>query len=468
MALSGASQAMALDRFQVEGYELANGLQVILKPGNDRGHVAIRLVVDVGFDDFPCADQELPHLLEHLLFSGLDDSGEGGLEQRMQALGGEWNAFTSSSDTTFVIEAPARNQRKVLDLLRDIITKTNIDAKALELSRQIVEHEDGGHYSHLQRLLDRQDLGHGAIDQLATELGLKCTERATAADLTLAQVLAVRKKWYVANNMSLIIVGDLDRLLPAYLERSYGDLPAAELEDSEQPLLSISHVAEARRTLPEGWLGDGAQLHWFYLEPAAASDPPEALDLVQGYLDWALYTELRLKHGLSYGPWSQRDAFGDTGILSLNADVDRDDITEANTVLGQLMDNLREHGLDPDTFERLKQQTLARQAWAVEGDSALADYYWNNLGDYDAGRFDDPARGIRAVTLAQANQALRQVLQKPPYIRVEQPLLSYDMLYTLLAASAGVLLLIVLALLWAWRACRRQRRAAVPPAAGAA
>ncbi|MFH7423085.1 insulinase family protein, partial [Pseudomonas syringae pv. tagetis] len=79
------------------------------------GHVAIRLVVVIGFDDFPCQDKELPHLLEHLLFSGVDDSGEVGLEERMLALGGEWYAFTSYTDTTFVIDAPARNQGKVLD-----------------------------------------------------------------------------------------------------------------------------------------------------------------------------------------------------------------------------------------------------------------------------------------------------------------------------------------------------------------
>jgi hypothetical protein len=75
------------------------------------------LVVGVGLDDFDCAEKELPHLLEHLLFSGIDATGEGGLEERMQALGGDWNAFTSNADTTFVIEAPAKNQRKVLDLL---------------------------------------------------------------------------------------------------------------------------------------------------------------------------------------------------------------------------------------------------------------------------------------------------------------------------------------------------------------
>ncbi len=122
--LMGSAHAFALDRLQVEGYTLRNGLQLLLKPGTERGHVAIRLVVGVGLDDFSCADKELPHLLEHLLFSGIDASGEGGLEERMQALGGEWNAYTSNADTTFVIEAPAKNQRQVLDLLLALLTQT--------------------------------------------------------------------------------------------------------------------------------------------------------------------------------------------------------------------------------------------------------------------------------------------------------------------------------------------------------
>ena len=160
--LLSSMASVALDRFQVEGYELPNGLQILLKPSTDKGHVSIRLVVGVGFDDFSCAEKELPHLLEHLLFSGIDAGGEGGLEERMQALGGDWNAFTSNPDTTFVIEAPARNQRQILDLLKAILTNTHINENTLENVKRIVEREDGGHYSHLQRWLDRRDLGHGA------------------------------------------------------------------------------------------------------------------------------------------------------------------------------------------------------------------------------------------------------------------------------------------------------------------
>ncbi|MDB6142985.1 MAG: peptidase [Pseudomonas sp.] len=448
--LLSAMSSMALDRFQVEGYELPNGLQVLLKPGTEKDHVAIRLVVGVGFDDFDCADKELPHLLEHLLFTGIDDRGEGGLEERMQALGGEWNAFTSGADTTFVIEAPAKNQRAVLDLLMSILTHSRIDENALSTAKRIVEHEDGGHYSHLQRWLDHQDLGHGASRQLAVELGLKCAERPDIDSLTLAQVEKVRSSWYAANNMTLIIVGDLDRLLPAYLERVYGQLSSVEPAE-HRPLPEIKHAAATDRSLVKGWLGEGARLHWFFPEPVMASQHDETYELLKSYLDWALYSTLRLEQGLSYGPWSEREVFGDTGFLSLNADLSRDDIDQAKQVMHDLVAHLQKDGLDPATFARLQQAAIDKQAWAVQGNSALADYYWGALSDFDDGRFTDPAQLIKAVSLDTANRAMRQLLAQPGYVRVEKPLLGYDELYGLVA---GVL--VVLAVV-GWRVRRRHR-----------
>ncbi|MBS7598726.1 MULTISPECIES: pitrilysin family protein [Pseudomonas] len=437
--LLGCVPGFALDRSQVEGYLLPNGLQVVLKSGYERNHVSIRLVVGVGFDDFPCERQELPHLLEHLLFSGIDDRGEGGLEERMQALGGEWNAYTSSADTTFVIEAPARNQRKVLDLLLAMINDTRIDEKALELSKRIVEREDGGHYSHLQRWLDRQDLGHRASDQLAVELGLKCAERSSIEDMTLEEVNDLRQHWYAANNMTLIVVGGLDRLLPAYLERTYGELPAVE-PGERRVLDGVTHEAEPRRELTRGWLGDSARLHWLFLEPVLDHDHGQTYDLLQRYLDWALYDELRLRHGFSYGPSSQRESFGDTGLMALNADLDRADVDAAEQALAAMLERLRKDGLDPVTFQRIKQAAIDREAWATQGNSALADYYWGALNGYSDGRFTDPGRALRRISLDDANRALKQLLAEPGYVRIEKPLLSYDELYGWVALAVAVLL----------------------------
>lgn len=441
--LLGSVHAFAFDRLQVEGYTLPNGLQLLLKPGTERGHVAIRLVVGVGLDDFSCEEKELPHLFEHLLFSGIDGGSEGDLEDRMQALGGEWNAYTSNADTTFVIEAPAQNQRKVLDLLLAILTRTQLTDAHINAAKQVVEREDGGHYSHLQRLLDRQDLGHSASNQLAVELGLKCAERAEVSHLTRDQLEKLRKEWYAPNNMTLIVVGDLDKLLPAYLERTYGQLDPVEPSE-HRPLPEIQHTAASHRDLIRGWVGDGAKLHWLFPEPVLDDQHDETYNLLKDYLDWALYRQLRLKHGLSYGPWVEREVLGGVGFLSLNADLERENLPEAEQVLQDLKAQLLKDGLDPTVFTRLQQAAIARQAWAVQGNSALADYYWSAAGDYSNGRFSDPVKRIKAVSLAQTNQAMREAFQQPGYWRIEKPLLSYDALTWI---GAGVLCLIILVLI---------------------
>ncbi|TKK06860.1 insulinase family protein [Pseudomonas fluorescens] len=441
--LLGSAHAFAFDRLQVEGYTLPNGLQLLLKPGTERGHVAIRLVVGVGLDDFGCEEKELPHLFEHLLFSGIDGGGEGDLEDRMQALGGEWNAYTSNADTTFVIEAPAQNQRKVLDLLLAILTRTQLTDAHINAAKQVVEREDGGHYSHLQRLLDRQDLGHSASNQLAVELGLKCAERAEVSHLTRDQLEKLRNEWYAPNNMTLIVVGDLDKLLPAYLERTYGQLDPVEPSE-HRPLPEIQHTAASHRDLIRGWVGDGAKLHWLFPEPVLDDQHDETYNLLKDYLDWALYRQLRLKHGLSYGPWVEREVLGGVGFLSLNADLERENLPEAEQVLQDLKAQLLKDGLDPTVFKRLQQAAIARQAWAVQGNSALADYYWSAAGDYSKGRFSDPVKRIKAVSLAQTNQAMREAFQQPGYWRIEKPLLSYDALTWI---GAGVLGLIILGLI---------------------
>lgn len=452
LLLFGSLPVVAQDRFQVEGYLLPNGMQVLLKPGIERGHVAIRLVVGVGLDDFSCADKELPHLLEHVLFSGVDSTGEGGLEERMQALGGEWNAFTSNADTTFVIEAPARNQRKILDLLLALLTRTRIDEKNLEAAKRVVEREDGGHYTHLQRWLDRQDLGHKASNQLAVELGLRCAERAEVERFTVAQLEQVRKAWYAPNNMTLIVVGELDRLLPAYLERAFGELEPVE-PSVHEPLAQIRYSAVTKRNLIRGMAGENAKLHWLFPEPVLEEQHDETFDLLKEYLDWALYRQLRLADGLSYGPWVEREVFGGVGFLSLNADLAREDLPQAEEALERLRNTLLRDGLDPESFVRIKRAAIAHQSWAVQGNSALADYYWSALSDYADGRFTNPAERLQAVSLEQANQALRELLKDPGYLRIEKPLLGDDELIWTLGGSVALLLVLLI-----WLARRRSRR----------
>ena len=253
--------------------------------------------------------------------------------------------------------------------------------------------------------------------------------------------------------MTLIIVGELDRVLPAYLERTYGALEPVDPSD-HKPLADIDARADAERVLLRGVVGDTAKLHWLLPEPVIAGQSDDTWDLLRDYLELALYSELRLKHGLSYGPWSEREVFGGVGFLSLNADLERDDVAKAQQVMSQLKAQLLNDGLDPQRFARLKQAAIARQAWAVQGNSALADYYWSALGDYDQSRFADPAKRLQAVSLEEANHALRQLFAEPGYVRIEKPLFSYNGLSGVILAALALLVLIGLG----WRVWRHRHQ----------
>ncbi|MDZ4328116.1 MAG: insulinase family protein, partial [Pseudomonas sp.] len=79
-------------------------------------------------------------------------------------------------------------------------------------------------------------------------------------------------------------------------------------------------------------------------------------------------------------------------------------------------------------------------------------YYWSALGDYEEGRFANPARELQGVTLAEANKAMRELLLQPGYLRIEKPLMSYDQVMWVVAGGLGLLVFGLLA----WRVYRRK------------
>jgi len=442
LSLLLCSSILAADRFKVEGYPLDNGLQLILKPSSERGHVSIRLVVGVGFDQFDCRHKELPHLLEHLLFSGIDDSGEAGLEARMQALGGDWNAYTRDSDTTFVLEVPAANQRAALDLLLAAIFNTELNQARIEAARRVIGHENGEHPAAWQRLLDVASGNDDASEQLAVELGLACATPHSLDHLEAEALERLRSEWYVANNMTLIMVGDLDRRLPAYLERRFGELPPGPMPELRE-LPESTGKAEPERTLRNGLVGETAKVHLIFAEPWVGELDHGTWQLLRDYLQWAVYRELRLEHGLAYGPSVERSGYASASFFSINAEVARGDVDETLQRLRALLQGLARDGLDADTVERLRNVALARQNWTVQGNTALADYYWSSLGDYEDGRFADPAKQLRQIHTAQLDAALNLLLKQPTYQRVEKPLLGT---HGLIACAVGFALLVLLAI----------------------
>jgi predicted Zn-dependent peptidase len=114
---------------------------------NNRGkspNAAMRLVVGTGMNDYPCDKRELPHLVEHLMFSGYDDISESDLDGMIAQWGGSWNAYTYGERTTYDIKIFSDFLDQATLLLNMMFEETHVTHEELEAARAIVHAEAGG------------------------------------------------------------------------------------------------------------------------------------------------------------------------------------------------------------------------------------------------------------------------------------------------------------------------------------
>lgn len=83
----------------------------------------------------------LSHLLEHIVFKGTKSYNGQELAQRVQALGGIWNAYTSSDRTVYHIDGPAEHWREYLHLLNELVFYPSFPKEEWEREREVIRRE---------------------------------------------------------------------------------------------------------------------------------------------------------------------------------------------------------------------------------------------------------------------------------------------------------------------------------------
>lgn len=122
----------------------ANGLTAILNPRQETRSVSIRVVVDVGQLDFDCENRELPHLAEHLMFSGTSTHTESELDDLIESLGGSWNAVTDPWNTTYELDIHHDYVYDGLAVLHEVFTDTQLTDETVQIAKDVIDLEAGG------------------------------------------------------------------------------------------------------------------------------------------------------------------------------------------------------------------------------------------------------------------------------------------------------------------------------------
>lgn len=442
--------------FSYEQVQLPNGLRIVSQRVNGAPYVSARLVVKTGTDHFPCADRELPHLVEHLLFSANSRWAEEAIDAQVRDWGGGINAFTYPEQTDIVLDVHRRYQAPAMQLLADMVGA--FDPQPDDVAREVgvVERESGVAHTPLRLWWSRQSFVQPASTRFFLDAGVWCAPGIRPVrHLRVEDVRQAYANGYGAANMVLILVGDLDDAGLAAARTAFAALPAGAAVQ-HVPLPITQPAGEDYRA---GWLSGTANLD----APTAIGIAPftdwagyYTLLLVENWLFERLYRDLRTARGMAYTPQSSVDYHGTALVVTLAAETTGRDTAFVLDYLRTLTDEVRTQGISEADFLAQRDARLLSGARAWERITDRADYLAASIREIEDGSLFNTEHFYATLDYPTFRALLARDWPARFAVFDDSPPVSWG---GRLALLGGSLLLLVVAL--GWRAWQRLR--AAPP-----
>ena len=222
-----ASFAMLFNAQQIkfEEYDLPNGLHVILHQDNSAPVVTTSVMYHVGAKDEAAGRTGFAHFFEHLLFEGTKNIKRGEWFKIVSANGGSNNANTDPDRTYYYETFPSNNEQLGLWMEAERLRHPVINQIGVDTQREVVKEE--------KRLrMDNQPYG-GLFNAILTTLFKKHPYKGTVIgsmeDLNSAKLEefnAFFKKYYIPNNATLVVAGDIKpEQTKKWINEYFGSIP---------------------------------------------------------------------------------------------------------------------------------------------------------------------------------------------------------------------------------------------------
>jgi zinc protease len=213
---------------------LANGMRVVVREDH-RAPTAVQMVwYRVGSIDERDGVTGVAHVTEHMMFKGTPSVGPGEFNRRVAAVGGRDNAFTSTDYTAYFQQVPATQLKTVMALEADRMRHLTLDPAGYSKEIQVIMEE------RRMRTDDQSSARvHEAMNAVAWQAHpYRRPVIGWMSDLEQMTVVDVRdwyRRWYVPNNATLVVVGDVNhQQVFGWARQTYGAIPARALPERKQ------------------------------------------------------------------------------------------------------------------------------------------------------------------------------------------------------------------------------------------
>ena len=215
-------------------YKLDNGQTVVIKEVHDNPIVIIDTWIKTGSVNETDENNGVAHFLEHLFFKGTVKHRAKEFDTILESKGAITNAATSKDYTHYYILIPSQYFDLALDLHSDMLLNPLIPRKELEKERKVVIEEIAKNNDKPTNILYKN-----FINELYKTHPYKrevIGKKEVIETITREQIFDFYNKWYTPENMTTVIVGDIDTQKALNLVKEKFNKPSAGETKKHKPV----------------------------------------------------------------------------------------------------------------------------------------------------------------------------------------------------------------------------------------
>ena len=277
IALSANAQ-----KVEFEEYDLDNGMHVILHKDTSAPVVVTSVMYHVGAKDEQSDRTGMAHFFEHLLFEGTKNIKKGEWFKIVSSNGGRNNANTTDDRTYYYEIFPSNKLELGLWMESERLLHPIIKQEGVDTQNEVVKEEkrlrvDNQPYSRFLEYVKENIFKKHPYK--GTTIGKM--EHLDAA--TLDEFLAFNKKFYVPNNATLVVAGDIDfTTTKKMVEDYFGPIPrGAEVSKNFPQEDPIAEPMTAKGYDPNIQI---PAIMAAYRTPSMKTRDSRVLDMISSYL----------------------------------------------------------------------------------------------------------------------------------------------------------------------------------------
>lgn len=351
-------------------HTLSSGLRIVHQLS--KSHVEYcGVAINVGSRDEAVDQYGLAHFVEHTIFKGTKHRKSWHIINRMEAIGGELNAYTTKEETILYSVFPYGNVRRAIELISDLVISSQFPANELNKEREVVADEINSYldtpseavYDDFEDLMFAGSaLGHnilGTVDAISGFTQDVCRQ--------------YLKDYYTAENMVLFYMGKTkpDKIF-SLAENYFSSLVSKGVSRQRvMPIIQPRFDEVKNIGSHQSHTIIGAHLPGLYSEMRY----PIALfaNLLGGPgMNSLLNVALRERRGLVYNVEASTAMFTDAGALMIYFGCDPDDLTRCRNIVRQTLDRMIDGDLSVRAIEAAKKQYLGQLAVASDNREQVA------------------------------------------------------------------------------------------------